>query len=237
MIEIIPTGPFKVNTLVVSLGGPYVFIVDPAACPFSGDTFAISCYLEEKKLIPLLIILTHGHFDHVSGLKKLHEDFPAAKILIHEKDKDFIGKNSSLLQGRSLSLMGFEEFLPYVCDLPEADAFLQNKKSLWECAFSSAGSGALLKGDEKSLKEKLSLWGVLHTPGHSPGSVCLYNGAERTLISGDTIFYQSYGRTDLPGGDESLICKSLKELYHTIPSNTLVYPGHDYCGFCIQENL
>lgn len=64
---------------------------------------------------------------------------------------------------------------------------------------------------------------VIHTPGHSPGSICLYT--EGTLISGDTLFAGSVGRTDLPGGSMGELRKSFKRLM-TLPGNTTVYPGH-----------
>ena len=75
-------------------------------------------------------------------------------------------------------------------------------------------------------------WKVLHTPGHSPGSICLYNKAQNALISGDTLFaYGNYGRTDMYGGDESSIIHSLSRLKDEISYDTLVYPGHDSFGF------
>ena len=71
-------------------------------------------------------------------------------------------------------------------------------------------------------------WKVISTPGHTPGSICIYNQKENELISGDTIFaYGGYGRTDMAGGDESQIMHSLAMLRETIPSGTHVYPGHD----------
>ena len=78
----------------------------------------------------------------------------------------------------------------------------------------------------------MSQWKVIHTPGHSPGSVCYYNEKEKLLISGDTLFdYGGYGRTDMIGGDEALIQKSLSELKRIVKSGTKVYPGHDSFGF------
>lgn len=67
---------------------------------------------------------------------------------------------------------------------------------------------------------------VIHTPGHSPGSVCLYLAAERVLIAGDTLFYRSVGRTDLPGGDAPILLRSIRERLWQLPDDTRVYPGH-----------
>jgi glyoxylase-like metal-dependent hydrolase (beta-lactamase superfamily II) len=66
---------------------------------------------------------------------------------------------------------------------------------------------------------------VLHTPGHSKGSVCYYIKNERTLLSGDTLFAGSMGRTDLEGGDNAEMMQSLLRLSE-LPEDTKVYPGH-----------
>lgn len=67
---------------------------------------------------------------------------------------------------------------------------------------------------------------VLHTPGHTEGSVCLYFAAEKTLIAGDTLFAGSIGRTDLPGGSFKKIIHSLHEKVLALPDDTVVVPGH-----------
>jgi len=67
---------------------------------------------------------------------------------------------------------------------------------------------------------------VLHTPGHTEGSVCLYFPAENKLIAGDTLFAGSIGRTDLPGGSMQKILKSLHETVLALPDETVVVPGH-----------
>jgi glyoxylase-like metal-dependent hydrolase (beta-lactamase superfamily II) len=67
---------------------------------------------------------------------------------------------------------------------------------------------------------------VLHTPGHTEGSVCLYFPAEKMLIAGDTLFARSIGRTDLPGGSFEKIMRSLHDRVLTLPDETSVIPGH-----------
>ena len=67
---------------------------------------------------------------------------------------------------------------------------------------------------------------VLHTPGHTEGSVCLYFPAEKKLIAGDTLFAGSIGRTDLPGGSFKKIINSLHEKLLALPDETVVVPGH-----------
>jgi hydroxyacylglutathione hydrolase len=67
---------------------------------------------------------------------------------------------------------------------------------------------------------------ILHTPGHTEGSICLYFPAEKKLIAGDTLFAGSIGRTDLPGGSMPKIMRSLHEIVLALPDETLVVPGH-----------
>lgn len=67
---------------------------------------------------------------------------------------------------------------------------------------------------------------VLHTPGHTEGSVCLYFEAQKLLIAGDTLFAGSIGRTDLPGGSFEKIMASLQGKVLALPDDTLVVPGH-----------
>ena len=67
---------------------------------------------------------------------------------------------------------------------------------------------------------------VLHTPGHTPGSISLYIPAESKLIAGDTLFAGSIGRTDLPGGDASAIVQSIQRKLYVLPEGTVVVPGH-----------
>lgn len=66
---------------------------------------------------------------------------------------------------------------------------------------------------------------ILETPGHTPGSICLYWPEEKTLLSGDTLFCMGYGRTDLPGGDTGLLFHSLGQLF-ALPDDVRVYAGH-----------
>jgi glyoxylase-like metal-dependent hydrolase (beta-lactamase superfamily II) len=67
---------------------------------------------------------------------------------------------------------------------------------------------------------------ILHTPGHTEGSICLYFPAEKKLIAGDTLFAGSIGRTDLPGGSMQKILQSLHSTVLALPDETVVIPGH-----------
>ena len=67
---------------------------------------------------------------------------------------------------------------------------------------------------------------VLHTPGHTPGSLCLWIPAEEKLVAGDTLFRESIGRTDLPGGDSRAILRSIHGKLLSLPPSAVVIPGH-----------
>ncbi|RLS45308.1 MAG: MBL fold metallo-hydrolase [Planctomycetota bacterium] len=78
--------------------------------------------------------------------------------------------------------------------------------------------------------QKISLGGiqfqVLHTPGHSPGSVTLHCASEKFAIVGDTLFQNSIGRSDFPGSDPDVLMQSIKDVLMTLPGDTAIYPGH-----------
>src|SRR3546814_18525288 len=79
-------------------------------------------------------------------------------------------------------------------------------------------SGEILFGD--------NLLKIIFTPGHSPGHLCFYHPEQGFLIGGDVLFAQSVGRTDLPGGNQQQLMQSIRERLYTLPSETIVYPGH-----------
>jgi hydroxyacylglutathione hydrolase len=79
--------------------------------------------------------------------------------------------------------------------------------------------GEIIRVGESSLK-------VLHTPGHSPGGLCLYG--EGMVFTGDTLFVGGLGRTDLPGGSWEIMLNSIRTKLLTLPEETIVYPGHNY---------
>jgi hydroxyacylglutathione hydrolase len=83
----------------------------------------------------------------------------------------------------------------------------------------SVRDGEVLKLGESGVK-------VIHTPGHTEDSVCYYDGSH--LFTGDTLFIDAWGRTDLPGGSPAKMFASLHEIVMALPEDTVLYPGHDY---------
>lgn len=226
-ISVLNTGPFGINTWIIELCKNKVLVFDPAACRFTRDSQKIVGFLKEKNLEPVAFLLTHGHFDHIAGTGICKSFYPEVPLVVHSADSRMIGKNASEAQKSQLEDMGFEKFLPALEGLPEPDVAFCGESLL----------SSIIKTDDRELKDALASWKVLHTPGHTKGSVCYYNEKEKILVSGDTIFYHSWGRTDFPGGSAAEMNKSLERIYSTLPKDVLVYPGHEYAGFPLGENL
>ena len=85
--------------------------------------------------------------------------------------------------------------------------------------------GRRLRGDDQILAGEESVR-VIHTPGHTEDSICLYDG--KNLLTGDTLFIGGWGRTDLPGGSAEKLFASLHVSIMKLPHGTVIYPGHDY---------
>lgn len=120
---------------------------------------------------------------------------------------------------------------------PDAKVMLHENEASWlgdpvlnlsagfGAAVTAAPADELLTGGEE-LKLGDSVWRVLEVPGHSPGSIALYNEAGRTLIAGDTLFAGSIGRYDFPTSDGEQLMRSIREQLYTLPAETRVFPGH-----------
>lgn len=123
--------------------------------------------------------------------------------------------------------------LMHEADIPMAQAMQQQYNMFGIRATTEPFPIKNIKSEILNLKSQLSNFQLLETPGHTPGSICLYfanslNPNSLTpsiLISGDTLFRMGYGRTDLPGGNMGQLIDSLERLFD-LPSDTIVYPGH-----------
>jgi len=141
----------------------------------------IKTYIDLKKISQ--IILTHEHFDHTGGIRKIKEEIGKnVKIISHKLAAEKIESGKS----------NFARMLGTEMKSIPVDIKIENEQKM-------------IIGDET--------WDIYYTPGHSPGCISLYEKNSKSLISGDTIFSQGYfGRYDLPGGDPHLLKKSINRL-------------------------
>jgi hydroxyacylglutathione hydrolase len=118
--------------------------------------------------------------------------------------------------------------LPVLIHAAERDWLTDPQKNLsmaMGMPVTAAGfAGTLAEGDELTLGS--STWKVLHTPGHSPGSITLHNARDGIALAGDALFAGSIGRTDFPGSSFDQLARSIREKLYTLPDATGVYPGH-----------
>lgn len=138
------------------------------------------------------ILLTHGHFDHVAGIRP-NRFKTNPQIVMNKEDLDWLNKTNQYLP-----MFGMPEIT-----IPQIDFFVEDNDTI--------ELGTI------SIK-------VLHTPGHTQGGVCYL--AENKLFSGDTIFREAVGRCDLEGGNFDQIVESIENKIFTLPTDTIIYPGH-----------
>ncbi len=159
------------------------------------DVGPLLAFLEQHKLAPDAVVLTHGHIDHIAGVDALREKFPTLSTHIHKLDAELLTDtvgNLSFMTGGSFSTEKAD------CLVEEGD-----------------------KIDRAGIKLR-----VIHTPGHTPGGICLYAEQEGVIFVGDTLFADSVGRTDFPGGDMGQLIEGIKQKLLVLPDATIVYPGH-----------
>jgi hydroxyacylglutathione hydrolase len=198
------TGPLSVNTWFIPLDEGRMIVVDPG-----GDSEMIISHLSGLNARVSLFFLTHGHFDHLIALPALAKAFPEADIAIHSGDARFLGEGALELHHAFFTSLGAASLIKKFLDPLPAPTIILDE-----------GSPPVLRDGTP-----LAPWTVMHTPGHSKGSVCLYNKSGNTLISGDTLFNSGYGRTDSDGGSLEELHKSLARLF-LLPGGTEVLPGH-----------
>ncbi len=138
---------------------------------------------------PRVILLTHGHFDHMLAAGALQAEF-GVPIYVHPED-------AAMLTDAALSM--YDPAVARLC-MPND---IQSRP--YDVTFEN--------------------FRVIHTPGHTPGSICLYDQADGILFSGDTLFRAGFGRTDLAGGSMSQMISSIRALFK-LPTETVCYPGH-----------
>lgn len=185
-IVCLPLGAYQTNTYILyEEGASRCLIIDPGYEPEQ-----ITRYLDQLGLEPEAILLTHGHFDHVGGVKGIAEE-TGCKVYLHEED---------LTLPNRLTL----GTIPYTDHYGEGDTL--------------ALAGLSFR--------------ILHTPGHTPGGVCIL--CEDAMFSGDTLFAGTCGRTDFPGSSPKDMRTSLTRLAK-LEGEYTVLPGHGEASTLSEE--
>jgi len=154
------------------------------------------------------VIMTHTHLDHIGCLPEILEAIPGAELWVHEEE------GNPLEQGDERIVYGMEMFR----------SMCQSQYGIPDGRFKFKVHRVLADGDVLELGS--SSWQVLHIPGHSPGSIALYDGARKILIPGDTVYADyAIGRFDLHGASGSQLRESLARLAEL--DVDILLPGHN----------
>lgn len=205
MVERIIVGPMNTNAYIFSEWKKECIVVDPG-----GDIETLISHIGIKSMKPRGILLTHGHIDHIAACAGLVTYFADQElnlpIAIHEADAHFLGPDALNAHRDCISDLGDIDddlFETLFKPIPSADLFLKEGDAPFESSLVT-----------------------IHTPGHTPGSVCFYSENQGFLLSGDTLFFEGIGRTDLSGGDTGQLIGSIKKKLLELPEETRVFPGH-----------
>ena len=189
ILKSLVVGPLATNCYIVgSESTKEGMIIDPG-----DEAKKILKSVEDLGLKIKLIVLTHGHMDHIGALREIKEA-TGVEVAIHSDDAEPLQGNY-----QSLGAM-FGLFYPAP---PQVERLLND-------------------GDSLDIGDLHFL--VLHTPGHTPGGICLLG--EEVVFTGDTLFNYGIGRTDLPGSNYSQLMNGIHTKLMTLPDSTVVYPGH-----------
>ncbi len=185
--------------------------------PYHLFTYVLACTRTRQ----CLVIDPGGRAEKLAGFLESHDLAPTHLLLTH---------------GHADQFFAAEEFkrvwdVPY-CIHTGDDSFFRDPE-IRDATRKAVGlpppfpaDVELVHGD--TLSSGNMLLSVIHTPGHTPGSVCFLYGDR--LFTGDTLFVGDAGRTDLPGGNLDLLISSIRDRIMTLPGTTLIYPGHHHPG-------
>ena len=205
MVERIIVGPLYTNAYVISTGKKECILIDPGA-----DATEILTRLEVLNVVPTAIIFTHGHLEHTSAAQEIVNHYAERDLKIdvgiHRSDRPYLppkGKDTNWALFKPFGDVATAMFKSLYTELPKPTFFLKDGDPLLDTDFV-----------------------VLHTPGHSQGSICLYSEEREMLFSGDTLLFKTVGRTDVVGADIKKMTKSIRSILFELPPETRIFPGH-----------
>ena len=197
-IKVLRVGPIQTNCYIVQSDGECI-VVDPGA-----SARMILSEIERCECELVGVVLTHNHWDHTGGLPDIVQATNVATYA-HELDADGVYATTATALK-----------MPRECRAAHERAIANGYKV----------DHRVKEGDE--IKVGACAFSVIHTPGHTQGSMCLYCAEEGVLISGDTLFAGGrHGRTDFVGGSAQQMFESLQTKFVSIPDNVDVLPGHE----------
>ncbi len=167
------------------------FLFDPGA-----EGKRLSYLIEKNGWNIEKIIITHGHFDHIGGIKELRA-YNRIPVIIHENGKKFLSDPEYNLSAQ----VGMGDIIL------SPDGYIKD--------------GDVIQTSDKGLSLR-----VIHTPGHTDDSCVFYSEKDGLAFTGDTIFKGTYGNYRFPTGDYALLMKTIKEKVLTLPPDTVLYSGH-----------
>lgn len=197
MIDKIVVGPLQENTyFVIDEDTKKGIIIDPGA-----EADRILEKIKENDWEIGLILITHGHYDHIGAAKEIREAL-GCNIVAHKEAKEYLEDPeinlSTVFGGSKVEL--------------KADKYISEDESNYD---------DLIKGLPGTLS-----FNVSYAPGHTSDSIIFYFGHYKAVFVGDVIFKESIGRTDLRGGSGPTLLASIKTQVFTLPGETVIYPGH-----------
>lgn len=180
-------------------GDRRTIVVDPAD---QGTKIYAGLFKNDLKVEGIL--LTHGHFDHILGVSAL---------------KGAVNRERAEKGLEPIQVYALEQEKEILCDAGK------NLSGMWGGDPVTLTADEYLRdGEERTVADMT--FQVIATPGHTAGGCCYYFREDNLLISGDTLFQESVGRTDFPTGSMSILVRSIREKLFCLPDETRVFPGH-----------
>ena len=163
--------------------------------------------VRRHELKPSAILVTHCHGDHIAGIDPVLEHWPDLQIMVPEAE-------AQALQDP-----------------------IANFSALFGTEIKVAASATRLLKPSDTIVLQESQWRVLDCSGHSPGGIGLYCEQAKVVLTGDALFADSIGRTDLPGSSEQRLLENIRRNLLSLPDDTIVYPGHGPSTTIGQERV
>ena len=210
--EILSVGMLQCNCSILGdeTSGEAI-VIDPG-----DDIPRIVRLLDEHHLTVKQILITHAHIDHIAGAARLKK-LTGAPILYNPRDLPLV---------KMMDMQAGWLGMP-TPEVPPPDDTLEEGRIITLGVAAGFSPRNQTPPNERALAPASPITGIiLHTPGHTQGSVCLYLPEKNLLLAGDTLFAGSVGRTDLPGGDTHALLKSIHDRLLPLPDATTVIPGH-----------